>query len=418
MSEPLEHAELSIIGSILLTEGKALDEIDLDSSSYRDKRLEDIHRLMLGMHVSGEPINVLTLPKYAVTNGQRVDASLLHQAMAVTPTASTVAYYAKIVADAHAGRNLAATADWIRSQAERGVDPEHVIEQAKATLENARGTIGLRKIAPIGSDIETYVDNLEKERVYYQTPWPQINDLIGGLMPGALYVVGARPSVGKSAVGLQLAQSLEPHGSVAFVSLEMLEADLMDRLIANEKKIPHQRITAGELTSEDWQRMAEWLPTVENRRIYVSEPHTSTMPAIRGFINDVHRTEELAGVVIDYLQLISQSGERMTDQEFLSDVTRQLKLMALQMNIPIVLLSQLNRGSANREDKVPRPSDLRGSGSIEQDADVIILLHRELKGEDSYRMYMNVEKNRRGRAGDTEMVFQGHYSNVHDALSD
>lgn len=417
MSESLQHAELSIIGSILLTEGSALDEIDFDPSSYNDRRFETIHRLMVGMRTSGEPINVLTLQKFGSINGQRVDAKILHHAMAITPTASTVTHYAKIVADAHASRNLAAAAEWIKEQASRGIDPEQVIERAKANLEVALGEVGLRKVLPIGADIETYVDNLEKQRVYFETPWPQINDLIGGLMPGSLYVIGARPSVGKTAVGLQLAQSLEAHGAVAFVGLEMLEDDLMDRLLANEKKIPMQRITAGNLTAVDWQRMAEWLPTAENRRIYVSEPHVASLPGIQKFINDVDRTEKLSGVVIDYLQLINQSGERMTDQEFLSEVTRQLKLMALQMNIPIVLLSQLNRGSANREDKMPRSSDLRGSGSIEQDADVIILLHRDLKGDESYRMFMNVEKNRRGRAGDTEMVFQGHYMNVHDDLS-
>lgn len=416
MNEALQHAEMSIIGSVLLTDGTALDEMDFDPASYSDARLENVHRLMIAMRNAGEPINVLTLPKYASSHKQKVDASLLHQAMAVTPTASTVAYYAKIVSDANASRNLTETADWIKSQTERGVDPEQVLEHAKATLEEARTTIGLRKIAPIGSDIENYVNNLEAQRVYYETPWPQINDLIGGLMPGALYVVGARPSVGKSAAALQLAQSLEPHGAVAFISLEMLEADLMDRLVSNEKKIPLQRIVAGALTAEDWQRMAEWLPTVEGRKIYVSEPHVAALSDIQRFISDVNRTEPLAGVVIDYLQLIPNNTGK-SDNEFLSEVTRTLKLMALQMNLPIVLLSQLNRGSANREDKLPRSSDLRGSGSIEQDADVIIMLHRDLKGEESYRMFMNVEKNRRGRAGDTEMVFQGHYSNIHDEMT-
>lgn len=414
MTEALQHAELSIIGSILLTDGEVIDELDFNPSSYSDARLEAVHRLMMGMRSTGEPINVLTLPKYAATNGQRVESTLLHHAMAITPTAATAGYYAKIVSDASAGRRLKSTADWISSQASQGVDPEHVIEQARATLEEARGMIGSRKIRPIGANIETYIDNLEKERVFYETPWPQINHLIGGMMPGALYIVGARPSVGKSVVALQLAQSLEKHGSVAFVSLEMLESDLMDRLFANEKKVPMQRLTAGELTSEDWQRMSEWMPGISERHLYVSEPDVSTIHDIKRFIQDVDRTEPLAGVVIDYLQLISQSGDRMPDQEFLADVTRQLKLMALQMNIPVVLLSQLNRGSANREDKMPRSSDLRGSGAIEQDGDVVILLHRELKGDESYRMFMNVEKNRRGPAGNTEMVFQGHYSNVHD----
>lgn len=417
MSTTLQHAELSIIGAVLLTDGATLDDLNFDPSSYSDKRLEDIHGVMSAMRNAGEPVNVLTVPKYASSNGIHADAALLHQAMSVTPTPSTASYYAKIVSDAAVSRQLQSTAEWIANQSANGADLEQVIEQAKATLDGARQRVGLRTVKPIGAGIETYVNNLEKTRVYYETPWPQINHLIGGLMPGALYVVGARPSVGKSVVALQLAQALEKHGSVAFVSLEMLEDDLRDRLFANEKKVPMQRLTAGQLNSSDWQRMSEWMPGITERRIYVSEPKDSTIQDIKRFIQDVNRTEPLAGVVIDYLQLISPSAGRSNDQEFLSDVTRQLKMMALQMNIPIVLLSQLNRGSANREDKMPRSSDLRGSGSIEQDADVVLLLHRDLKGDESYRMFMNVEKNRRGPAGNTEMVFQGHYSNIHDDLS-
>jgi Replicative DNA helicase len=418
MNDQLNHAELSLLGSILLTDGEILNELDFDPTSYSNPSYEALHQIMQGMHAKGEPVNVVTVIPYAARAGQRVNPLLLHEAMAATPTAASAGHYAKIVSDASAGRKIHNASQWMAQQTAAGLDPEQIIDGVQARLTDALNSVGNRKVSHIGEGLEEYIEQLEKEDQFIETPWPQINNIIGGLMPGALYVIGARPAVGKSVAAIQLSQALERHGSVALVSLEMGTKDLRNRVISNEKKIPMQRLAGGAMEERDWGHMSEWMKSSNERRIYASDESLSSIHDIRRFAMDVNRHDPLAGVVIDYLQLIAKpAGKEANEQEFIADLTRQFKLMALQLNIPVVLLSQLNRGVTSREDKMPRASDLRGSGAIEQDADVIILMHRELKGDESYRLYMNVEKNRRGPAGNTEMVFQGHYSTIYDDLS-
>lgn len=218
-----------------------------------------------------------------------------------------------------------------------------------------------------------------------------------------------------SVVAMQMAQALLKAGSVAFVSLEMSVNDLTSRLISNELKIDMGRIVRHDLTPTDWKRISEWMPKRRHVPLAINDNSGSTIADIRAFARNVNRRKPLAGVVVDYLQLMSAPvGDRRPRHEFVSEMSRQLKILAMDLHVPVIALSQLNRSSESREDKRPGLSDLRESGSIEQDADVVILLHREIMGDKKNDISFAVAKNRHGATGMAHMQFAGHYSEVRD----
>jgi replicative DNA helicase len=243
------------------------------------------------------------------------------------------------------------------------------------------------------------------------TPWSSLNDIIGGLRPGGLYVVAARPSVGKSVVALQLARALTAKGSVAFSSLEMSESDVQIRAVSMDLRINLTRLIERRLTDNDWAKIRDRRAAWQDVPLFIDDRSGVTITDIKRFARSVHRRKPLAGLVVDYLQLMAQApGDSRPRQEFVADMSRQLKILAMEMHIPVIALSQLNRGSTQREDKRPAISDMRESGAIEQDADVVILLHREIMGETKGDLELLVAKNRNGSTNIAYLDFWGHYS--------
>jgi replicative DNA helicase len=266
-------------------------------------------------------------------------------------------------------------------------------------------------VQSFGETIDVMLGQLDEEPNYIPTPWTAVNDIIGGLRPGGLYVVAARPSVGKSVIALQLAKALTAHGSVAFSSLEMSETDVQMRAVSADLRIDLRRLIERDLTPGDWEKIRMRRATWQNVSLYVDDRSGVTITDIKRFARSVNRREPLGGVVVDYLQLMSQpTGDKRPRHEFVADMSRQLKILAMDMKIPVIALSQLNRGSTQREDKMPTISDMRESGAIEQDADVVILLHREILGEKRGELSMLVAKNRNGSTGVAQLNFWGHYS--------
>ena len=411
----LDHAELSTIGSLLLSQGRVLDDLEFDPADYTQPVYEKIHRAAMAMKTAGQPVDMVTLGGHLKSIGERVDPALLPRAMETTPTVANVEHYANIVTQAAIARRLMSAGQKIHQLAQANGGSPEVVEEARKTLDNAAAKETSAPVAFIAETLEETIDMLESEVRAIPTPWPQMNNIITGLQPGAVYVVGARPAVGKSVVAVQLAQAMLNHGSVAFISLEMSRNDLNLRIMANELNIPMDRFISRSLQDSDWQKIASWTQAQTTRPLAVLDRPSSTITEIKRFIRSTNRRKPLAGVVVDYLQLMSQpNGDRRPRHEFVSDMSRELKILAMEYNIPVVVLSQLNRNSTGRADSLPQMSDLRESGSIEQDADVIMLLHREPYGEASVDLKVAVAKNRRGRTGAIELIFQGHYSRAHD----
>ena len=411
----LETAELSILGSVLLTNGRALEEIDFAPGDYRHPSFEFIHRAMVNMKVAGEPIDQLTVMDRVMKSGEKIDPLILHKAADVTPSAANVGYYAGIVTDAATMRRLSAAATRVQDMVTNGGDADEIVEAARREMDRAQTSVKAQPVQFLADTIEDTINFLESAVVATPTPWPSLNRIINGLKPGALYVVGARPSVGKSVVGLQLARELANHGSVAFMSLEMSLNDVNIRLMSADLKMDMGKLMRHDLNESDWKRIGERMRDRANMPLAVNDNTGSSITDIKRFVRNVHRRQPLAGIVVDYLQLMAQQpGDKRPRHEFVADMSRQLKIMAMELDVPVIALSQLNRGSTAREDQRPKISDLRESGGLEQDADAVILLHREIDTENKYEIHMLVGKNRNGPTGVTSMDFIGHHASIRD----
>ena len=202
---------------------------------------------------------------------------------------------------------------------------------------------------------------------------------------------------------------------MAFSSLEMSNSDLLIRAVSSDLNINVGRLIDRQLTPQDWALIRERRPVWDRVPLYIDDRADVTITDIKRFARSVNRRQPLAAIVVDYLQLMAPpSGDKRSRQEFVADMSRQLKILAKDMHVPVIALSQLNRASEQRQDKMPMLSDIRESGAVEQDADVVILLHREIMGDEKNNLGMLVAKNRHGSTGYAEMAFFGHYSKVLD----
>lgn len=414
-TDELDRAELAVIGAAVLSGGQTIEDLDFNPRDFRAPNYEHAYRVIDQMRRDGKPIDAITVTNALAEDGGK-DLALIHKAVDTTPSPETAPHYAGIVQDAANRRRLSLVGKQITMLAENPGDADALIEEARKILDNNVSHTKTEPVQYVWETIEDTINELDSEDNFIPTPWDNLNHIVGGLRPGALYTIGARPSVGKSVVGVQLAQAMAQHGSVAFFSLEMSQSDVNKRILANTMKISMGNLmNPKQLTPQDWEKVAQW--TANYRQpIAVAKSQSIDMTGIKRYTRNVHRREPLAGIVVDYLQLMAQApGDQRSRQEFVADMSRNLKLLAMDMNVPVVMLSQLNRQSEARENKAPMLSDLRESGAIEQDSDVVILLHRTISGPGSEDMKMLVAKNRHGAANPAQFTFRGHYSEIVDA---
>ncbi|QDG65828.1 replicative DNA helicase [Pseudarthrobacter sp. NIBRBAC000502772] len=421
MTEPTTHdavAEQSVLGAMLISRDAIPDIADiLDGGDFYRPAHETIYRTILDLHGSGNPVDAITVNDALTQMGEiaRVGGVMYaHELAGIVHSAASGAYYAEIVAHAATRRRLTAAGRKIQDLAGNGGDVDELVEAARREVDQTSRATG-STVSFFGETIDAMLGTLDEEINHHPTPWAALNDIIGGLRPGALYVVAARPSVGKSVIALNLAQGLLEHGSVAFSSLEMSNNDVQIRAVSSDLNLDVSRLIERNLTPGDWARIRDRRAVWGDVPLAVDDRSGVTITDIKRFARSVNRRKPLAGIVVDYLQLMSQPhGDKRPRHEFVADMSRQLKIMAMDMQVPVIALSQLNRGSTQREDKMPQISDMRESGAIEQDADVVILLHREIMGDNRNDLSMLVAKNRHGATGLAELQFWGHYSKALD----
>lgn len=411
-------AEQSVLGAMLISRDAISDVADvLDGGDFYRPAHETIYRTILDLHAAGNPVDAITVSDALATAGEinRIGGiAYPHELAGTVPSASSAAYYAEIVAHLATRRRLTAAGRKIQDLATSGGDVDELVEASRREVDmTSRATRSV--VQSFGETIDIMLGSLDEEINHHPTPWEAVNRIIGGLRPGALYVVAARPSVGKSVIALDLAKSLTAHGSVAFSSLEMSNNDVQIRAVSSDLHIDVGRLIERNLTPGDWAKIRDCRATWDRVPLFVDDNSGASMTDIKRFARSVHRRQPLAGIVVDYLQLMTQQqGDKRPRHEFVADMSRQLKIMAMDMQVPVIALSQLNRGSTQREDKMPQISDLRESGAIEQDADVVILLHREIMGDNRDDLSVLVAKNRHGATGLAELKFWGHYSKALD----
>lgn len=418
-------AERSTLGALMLSREVFGDVTDMVTGpDFYMPAHETIYRTILEIHAKGEPVDAVTVSGALRSAGdlERVGGvTYLHALATGCHAPSAGGHYAAIMAKAAVRRRLATAGGKIAMMAHQPGDEGELVELARKAVD-ATSKATTSTVRSFGETIDTMLDQLDEKPDYIPTPWNAVNEIIGGLRPGGLYVVGARPSVGKSVVALQLAKAMTAKGSVAFSSLEMSESDVQMRAVSADLRINLKNLIERDLSAGDWDKIRTRRAAWQEVPLYVDDNSGVTITDIKRFARSVNRRGEamekpkpLAGLIVDYLQLMSPPpGDKRSRQEFVSDMSRQLKILAMEMKIPVVVLSQLNRGSTQREDKMPTISDLRESGSIEQDADVVILLHREIMGEKRGDLAMLIAKNRNGATDVAHLTFWGHYSSAYD----
>lgn len=410
-----EIASRSVLGAIFLSGGRVLDWLQLNPADHRQPLFEQMHHAAQSLKDKGDPVDPITVGDLLKRQGVTIDPSLPHTLATESTTEAAADYHARIVAKAATHRRIQQAATTMRSLVEQAADPELILEEAHAELSRIRPSGHADPVRSFGETIGNTIDELNEKPDYKPTPWPSLNGIINGLRPGALYIIGARPGVGKSVAALQLATKLAEYGSVAYISLEMSVNDLHKRAMSNFASVPMERIEAHELTENDWIRIADVADNLNDLPLFVLDRSSVTIGEIKRYITATHRRKPLAGVVVDYLQLMQQPpGDKRPRHEFVGDMSRQLKILAMDLGVPVVALAQLNRGSTTREDKRPQLGDLRESGGQEQDADVVALMHREFDEGKAHEIQIGIAKNRRGRTGAVTLQFKGDYSRIED----
>jgi replicative DNA helicase len=403
--------EQSVIGSVLLTNGRALENLTLTAKDFDDLQHERIYQTMLEMKSNRQPIDVITvgaaLPKLA---------SYLHDIITATPTPASVGFYANKVIEEATRRRLAIAGTMIHSKAQHE-DLATVFDTAKKEIDDLIDRNQAVRPTYVADELLPYMDELDKPKTYPVSPWPSLNEIIAGFRPGALYIIGARPGVGKTIVGLQIAWELSKTGPVSFHSLEMGRSELYNRIIASEAEVYIGNIEKGTLKEHDWLKIANVRQKIQSHQLAIHDKSGQNLLQIRALANSVKGTGDLKAIVVDYLGLIQDTERGRKRYEMITDISIGLKNLARDLNVPVIALAQLNRGPEQRKDAEPDLADLRDSGGIEQDADAVILLHRVSIAEDQYDwqkswMVMKVAKNRHGALGQVGLKFEGHLSRV------
>lgn len=405
------NAEKIMIGAIILSRGAVLDDSHLIAEDFTTEKNQVLFKALRSMRMAGEGIDGFTvgskLPELAV---------YVHEATAETPTWQNHAYYEQLILDRNARWALVEVGHGLVSAGSaEDSDVDVALDKAGDRIEQV--TVGrLRESVEFVSDLVLpAVEHLNSEPDYSVSEWPLLNDFIGGFRPGALYIIGARPSVGKSVVAVNLAYQLAQHGAVSFHSLEMSKREIVNRLFASVCNVSMDHLEKRTLTDLDWDRIRKNRDAV-GRPIAIADKSGQTLTEVRAFARQVSRRQQLKAIVVDYLQLMQDTERGRSRYESVTAISNGLKILARDLEVPVIALAQLNRAVENRKDSAPGLADLRDSGAIEQDADVVILLNREQAADDSQyeksKMVLNIAKNRHGKTGELALRFDGLFARV------
>jgi len=382
-------AEQSVLGGMLLSKDAISDVVEIlrERDFYRPAH-ELIYDAIIDLYGRGEPADPVTVSAELTKRGDLVRAGgapYLHTLISSVPTAANAGYYAKIIRERAIMRRLVEAGTKIvqLGYTDEG-EVDDAVDQAQAEVfavterREADDYIQLSQLLPAALDeIEKIAAGVIGQGV--KTGFKDLDALTNGFHPGNMIVLAARPAVGKSTLGLDIARYASIHKgetSVIF-SLEMSRSEITMRMLSAEARVPLNNIRSGNLSEEEWSRMARRMGEISQAPMFIDDSPNLSLMEIRAKSRRLKQRHNLKLIVIDYLQLMT-SGKRVENrQQEVSEFSRQLKLLAKELNVPVVAISQLNRSPEQRSDKKPMLSDLRESGSIEQDADVVILLHRE-----------------------------------------
>lgn len=420
-------AEQAVIGSMLIDIRCIPDVIErLKGGEFYIQQNRDIFETIYSMFSYGQTIDPVTVLDQMKVRGVYTESSAAYigELMRTTPTAANVMEYATIVSDRALLRNLAAAADEINNLVYEGSgEAEGLLEAAERKIYALRQGRNIGGLMPVSQVVQTVYQNLSEAATNGQkipglpTGLPDLDRNILGLNKGELILVAARPAMGKTSFAMNIAMHVAKQSgqTVAVFSLEMSREQLVNRLLAGEALVPAQNLLTGQLNTEEWKRIASAAQVLSATDMRIDDNPTLSVSDMNA---QCRRIGNLGLVVVDYLQLMQSAGGRgysnENRQQVVSDISRMLKIMAKELNIPVICLSQLSRASESRPNKRPVLSDLRESGAIEQDADVVIGLYRDgyynSECENPNLAEAIILKNRKGQTGTVNLSWLPEYT--------
>lgn len=420
------EGEQAVLGSMLIDRECVRDVISkLGPDDFYLKQNREIFETFRWMFSNGKTTDVVTVAeemKKAGTYDEQVTPSYLAQLMEITPTSANVMEYAKIVADQSLKRSLATAAAEIADSVRDGFgDAESALEEAERKIYAIRKGRDAESLTPLKQVLPDVLDRLgemaesDSHLPGLSTGFSAIDRKLMGLNKSDLILLAARPGMGKTALALNIAMNVARDGerNVAVFSLEMSQEQLAMRILSAEAFVENVKLKTGALSESDWEKIAASVVTLSQMGVLLDDNPSIN---VAGISAKCRRVENLGLVVIDYLQLMSVGGRSRgfeNRQQIVSEISRTLKIMAKELDVPVLCLSQLSRANEKRDDKRPQLSDLRDSGAIEQDADEVLFLYREGYYDENADPNLTeciVAKNRHGETGTVELRWTPEYT--------
>ncbi len=419
------EAEEALLGSALLSRdavSRLMEEVR--PADFYSPSNQTVYEAMKGLFDTGKPIDTVTVSELIFKdskNSKSINASYIARLVDNVPSSANFERYIEIVLEHSHRRKLLKASGRIELLA-MAMDKEihNVLDEAEQTIFTASddaigdGLVGVNDVLEGAIERIEEIENRGTGLSGLPTYFSDLDYYLSGLQEGNLVVLASRPSMGKSSLGLNIATNASKEGKiVAFFSLEMTKEELVQRVLFSEAKVTSGDARKGQLGPEKWSRVVEAASKVNNLQLYFDDAPVITVTDIRAKSRRLKSSKGLDLIIVDYLQLMQSSSGDNRQQE-IAEISRNLKNLARELKVPILALSQLNRAAEAREDKRPRLGDLRESGAIEQDADIVMMLYRD----DYYNpgteipgvAEVNIVKNRSGQTGKVELFFSKEFT--------
>lgn len=420
------EAEEAVLGAMLLSHEAIINaQTKVSAQDFYRPLLGQIFAAMVDLDQRGEPVDPVTLLEQMRARGVAVEPTLIGDLAANAVNIGNAEYYADIVRDKAKQRALIHVASTIVDEAYATTDDvEGLFDRAEQGIMHIADQGTEDSVAPLTELLQLELDRLEERDGMsgingLTTGYKALDELLRGISPTSLSIVGARPSVGKTAFALGIVTHV---GAVLqrpalFFSLEMSRLEVAERILSSQARVDGSKLKTGQLSNVDWENVTKALASMNDSKIYVDDNPMLTVMDVRARARRIKQREgDLGIVVVDYLQLMSSRSRAENRQVEVSEMSRGLKLLARELQAPVIALSQLSRSIEQRTNRRPMMSDLRESGAIEQDADIIMFLHRpsDSAEQESYadagKVEVHLSKHRNGPTGQVNLAWVKNYA--------
>ena len=420
------EAEQSVLGAIISDPQVLSDVIELIKPEYfYNDQHKALYSIMLQMNSMSLPVDIVTVlneaEKQHIFESPAEGRRYLAEIGNLLPSTANIESYCKIVADKYFLRSLSYVARTILEEVQSGEqNAQLLLDAAEQKIYDIRQGRDVRGLVPLSEAISEAYDRLgkisgpDKEKyVGARTGFTLLDSITSGLNKSDLIIIAARPGMGKTSFAMNIATNVARRAEkeVVTFNLEMSKEQIATRILSTEALVESNTLRNGRISGDDWVKLATSAGYLSTLPLYIDDTASMTVQKMKA---KLRRTKNLGLVIIDYLQLMESTSKSDNRVTVISEITRQLKVMAKELNVPVILLSQLSRAVESRTDKRPMLSDLRESGSIEQDADIVLFLYRDAYyNKESQRQNISeciVAKNRHGETGTVELIWDGHYT--------